>query len=138
MQMQIQELPELSEKSVNSKECPEHQSSLKLEIPLQSIDDSLENVFVDLIEYRKNGVFMIKSVRDFAVLTKTLEKWNEKCSEMIDYNYQQIVDEKRFNFYEGFSDSMSELRIPQFDESQLTTFEKLDFSEIHSEKGSVV
>jgi hypothetical protein len=42
--------------------------------------------------------------------------------------YQSMVDEKRFNFYEGFSDSMSELRIPQFDESQLTTFEKLDFS----------
>lgn len=51
----------------SSSQWHDSQQTLKLEIPLQSADESWENVFIEIIEYKKNGLFMIKEVRDFAV-----------------------------------------------------------------------
>jgi hypothetical protein len=62
------QVPEFSQKSEgSSSQLHDSQQTLKLEIPLQSADESWENIFIEIIEYKKNGLFMIKEVRDYAV-----------------------------------------------------------------------
>jgi hypothetical protein len=62
------QVPEFSHKSESSSsQWHDSQQTLKLEIPLQSADESWENVFIEIIEYKKNGLFMIREVRDYAV-----------------------------------------------------------------------
>ena len=69
---------------------------------------------------------MVREKQDYQKLATTINNWSEMNAAMTDSMYKNLVDEKKFNFYEGFSDSMSELRINEFEESQTTIFDRLD------------
>ena len=69
---------------------------------------------------------MVREKQDYQKLATTINDWSEMNAAMTDSMYKNLVDEKKFNFYEGFSDSMSELRINEFEESQTTIFDRLD------------
>ena len=42
-------------------------------------------------------------------------------------SYQNLINEKKFNFYEGFSDTLSELVIKEIDETNFEILDKTDF-----------
>jgi hypothetical protein len=77
------------------------------------------------VEY-KRGLLLVREKQDYQKLATTINDWSEMNAAMTDSMYKNLVDEKKFNFYEGFSDSMSELRINEFEESQTTIFDRLD------------
>lgn len=77
------------------------------------------------MEY-KRGLLLVREKQDYQKLATTINDWSEMNAAMTDSMYKNLVDEKKFNFYEGFSDSMSELRINEFEESQTTIFDRLD------------
>jgi hypothetical protein len=77
------------------------------------------------VEY-KRGLLLVREKQDYQKLATTINNWSEMNAAMTDPMYKNLVDEKKFNFYEGFSDSMSELRINEFEESQTTIFDRLD------------
>ena len=64
----------------------------------------------EIIEYEKTK-FVISLKKDYQLLKNILEKWIDSHDTQTDQEYNYWIDAKVYNNYEGFCDSLSELKI---------------------------
>ena len=82
-------------------------SKSMLEIPLSG--DQTPAVF-ELVEY-KIGHYLLKNSYDYTTLRDIIVKFLRDNIGMDAEKYKSYINEKKFNFYEGFSDTLSDQKI---------------------------
>ena len=80
----------------------------------------------ELTEYQENK-FILSTKNDYICLQDSLIKWLIENGEKTDKDYINWVNEIKYNFYQGFNDSMSDIKIKQHDrESEFEIESKYD------------